>query len=214
MGRMQTARRAVFGALGVVVAVFLGGPAHAADAAAGKQAFAICAACHGQQAEGIQAMNAPRLAGLQGWYIKRQMDAFRTGLRGTAPGDTHGMQMRPMAISVAAPAAVDNIVAYIESLPAAAPAVTVQGDVAAGKTAYGVCAACHGADGKGNEQLGGPRLAGQDDWYLVRQIQNYQKGLRGYDPKDTYGAQMKPMAATLANPETLNNVVAYINSLQ
>lgn len=214
MGRMQTARRAVFGALGVVVAVFLGGPAHAADAAAGKQAFAICAACHGQQAEGIQAMNAPRLAGLQGWYIKRQMDAFRTGLRGTAPGDTHGMQMRPMAISVAAPAAVDNIVAYIESLPVAAPAVTVQGDVAAGKTAYGVCAACHGADGKGNEQLGGPRLAGQDDWYLVRQIQNYQKGLRGYDPKDTYGAQMKPMAATLANPETLNNVVAYINSLQ
>ncbi len=214
MGRMQTARRAVFGALGVVVAVFLGGPARAADAAAGKQAFAICAACHGQQAEGIQAMNAPRLAGLQGWYIKRQMDAFRTGLRGTAPGDTHGMQMRPMAISVAAPAAVDNIVAYIESLPVAAPAVTVQGDVAAGKTAYGVCAACHGADGKGNEQLGGPRLAGQDDWYLVRQIQNYQKGLRGYDPKDTYGAQMKPMAATLANPETLNNVVAYINSLQ
>ncbi|MFM7120550.1 MAG: c-type cytochrome, partial [Gammaproteobacteria bacterium] len=62
--------------------------------------------------------------------------------------------------------------------------------------------------------LGGPRLAGQDDWYLVRQIQNYQKGLRGYDPKDTYGAQMKPMAATLANPETLNNVVAYINSLR
>jgi cytochrome c oxidase subunit 2 len=214
MSRMQTARRAVFGAFGVVVAVFLGSPAHAADAAAGKQAFAICAACHGQQAEGIQAMNAPRLAGLQGWYIKRQMDAFRTGLRGTAPGDTHGMQMRPMAISVAAPAAVDNIVAYIESLPVSTPAVSVQGDVAAGKTAYGVCAACHGADGKGNEQLGGPRLAGQDDWYLVRQIQNYQKGLRGYDPKDTYGAQMKPMAATLANPETLNNVVAYINSLR
>ena len=214
MGRMQTARRAVFGALGVVVAVFFGSPAHAADAAAGKQAFAICAACHGQQAEGIQAMNAPRLAGLQGGYIKRQMDAFRAGLRGTAPGDTHGMQMRPMAISVAAPAAVDNIVAYIESLPVSTPAVTVQGDVAAGKTAYGVCAACHGADGKGNEQLGGPRLAGQDDWYLVRQIQNYQKGLRGYDPKDTYGAQMKPMAATLANPETLNNVVAYINSLR
>lgn len=214
MGRMQTARRAVFGALGVVMAAWVAGAAHAADAAAGKQAYAICAACHGQQGEGIQAMNAPRLAGLQGWYIKRQMDAFRTGLRGTAPGDTHGMQMRPMAMSVSAPAAVDNIIAYIESLPAAAHAPTVQGDVAAGKTAYTVCAACHGADGKGNEQLGGPRLAGQDDWYLVRQIQNYQKGLRGYDPKDTYGAQMKPMAATLANTETLNNVVAYINSLR
>ena len=77
-----------------------------------------------------------------------------------------------------------------------------------------VCAACHGVDGKGNEALGGPRLAGQDDWYLVRQLKNYRQGLRGYDPKDTYGAQMKPMAATLTSDQAVNDVVAYINSLR
>lgn len=189
-------------------------PAMAADAAAGKAAYAICAACHGAEGQGNLAMNAPRLAGQEGWYLKRQMDAFRTGLRGTAPGDIHGAQMRPMAISVSAPAALDNLIAYIATLPDAPNATTVTGDVAAGKAAYGVCAACHGADGKGNQALGGPRLVGQDDWYLVRQLKNYRQGLRGYDPKDTYGVQMKPMAATLASDQAVTDVVAYINSLR
>jgi len=186
----------------------------AADAAAGKTAYAVCAACHGQQGEGNQAMNAPRIAGLQGWYIKRQLDAYRAGLRGTAPGDVHGMQMRPMAMAVSDPAAVDNLIAFIATLPDTPNPTSVQGDAAAGKTAYGVCAACHGANAEGNEQMGGPRLAGQDDWYLVRQLQGYQKGLRGYDPKDTYGMQMKPMAATLPTEKAINDVVAYINSLR
>ena len=62
--------------------------------------------------------------------------------------------------------------------------------------------------------MGGPKLAGMDDWYLVRQINNYNKGLRGYDPKDTWGNQMRPMAATLATDAQVNNVVAYINSLR
>ena len=186
----------------------------AADAAAGKAAYAVCAACHGQQGEGNQAMNAPRLAGQEGWYIKRQLEAYRSGIRGTAPGDTHGMQMRPMALSVADPTAVDNLIAFIATFPDTPNAPSVQGDAAAGKAAYAVCAACHGANGEGNEQLGGPRLTGQDDWYLVRQLQAYQKGLRGYDPKDTFGMQMKPMAATLSSEKAINDVVAYINSLR
>jgi cytochrome c oxidase subunit 2 len=90
----------------------------------------------------------------------------------------------------------------------------VSGDVAAGKVAYAVCAACHGQQAEGNEQMGGPALAGQDDWYLVRQIDNYRKGLRGYHPQDTFGLQMRPMAATLTSAESVNNVVAYINILK
>jgi cytochrome c oxidase subunit II len=206
--------RSLFARILAVLGLFMSVSAMAADAAAGKAAFAICAACHGAEGQGNLAMNAPRLAGQEGWYLKRQMDAFRAGLRGTAPGDMHGAQMRPMAISVSAPAALDNLIAYIATLPDTPNATTVTGDAAAGKTAYGVCAACHGADGKGNQALGGPRLVGQDDWYLVRQLKNYRQGLRGYDPKDTYGAQMKPMAATLATDQAVNDVVAYINSLR
>jgi len=212
----RSSARQVLTALAVMVICGFGmaANAQAADPAAGKAAYAVCAACHGQQGEGNQAMNAPRLAGQEGWYIKRQLEAYRNGHRGTAPGDTYGMQMRPMAMAVSDPTAVDNLIAFIGTFPDKPNATTVEGDAAAGKTAYGVCAACHGADGMGNEQLGGPRLAGEDDWYLVRQIQAYQKGLRGYDPKDTFGQQMKPMAAMLSSEKAINDVVAYLNTLR
>lgn len=205
--------RSIPAALVILAASWLSS-AHAADAAAGKAPYAVCAACHGAQGEGNRAMNAPSIAGHEAWYVKRQLEAYRTGLRGTAPGDMYGAQMRPMAMTVTDPATIDNLVAYIAALPPVDPAVTVQGNAEAGKAAYAVCAACHGARGEGNEQMGGPALAGQDDWYLVRQIQNYQKNLRGYDPKDVYGNQMKPMASTLASEQAINDVVAYINTLQ
>jgi cytochrome c553 len=198
----------------VVLAALPAAVVQAADAAAGQAAYAVCAACHGADGAGNQAMNAPAIAGQQAWYVKRQLEAYRNGLRGTAPGDIYGMQMRPMAMTVSDPATVDNLVAYIESLPASAPAITIEGNVEAGKAAYALCAACHGANAEGNEQMAGPALVGQSDWYLVRQINNYKNNLRGYDPKDIYGNQMKPMAATLPSDQVINDVVAYINSLR
>ena len=204
-------------ALGLLFGLLLGfaaASAHGAgDASAGQAPYAVCAACHGQQGEGNVAMNAPKIAGQEAWYLRRQLDAYRNGLRGTATGDVYGMQMRPMAMAVSDPTAIDNLIAYIGTLPKADSPPTVAGDVAAGQAAYAVCAACHGQAAEGNEAMGGPRLAGQNDWYLVRQINNYNKGLRGYDPKDSYGAQMRPMAATLSTEEAVNNVVAYINTL-
>jgi cytochrome c oxidase subunit 2 len=197
-----------------VVMVVVPGAALAADAAAGKSAYAVCAACHGQQGEGNQAMNAPKIAGQEAWYLERQLSAYREGFRGTAPGDTFGMQMRPMAMAVGDATAQANLIAYIASLPSEPSPSTISGDPAQGKALYMVCAACHGQNAEGNQQMGGPRLAGQNDWYLVRQINNYNKGLRGYDPKDIFGNQMKPMAATLNTEQKVNDVVAYINSLQ
>jgi cytochrome c oxidase subunit 2 len=110
--------------------------------------------------------------------------------------------------------AIDNVVAYIGTLTAPAPAATVQGDAAAGKQLYATCAACHGPKAEGNVALNSPRLTDQDDWYLVRALQDFKKGIRGSNPKDTYGAQMKPMAAMLANDQAINNVVVYIRSLK
>lgn len=212
MGRLMNMK---FGSLFLLLAGLLSAQmALAADAAAGKGAYAVCAACHGQNGEGNVAMNAPKLAGQETWYIKRQLDAYRSGMRGTASGDTYGMQMRPMAMAVADPTAEANLLAYIATMPVADSPPTVTGDVAAGKTGYMVCAACHGQKGEGNEQLGGPKLAGQNDWYLARQIHNFNDGKRGYDSKDMYGMQMKPMAAMLRSDEAVNNVVAYINTLQ
>jgi len=155
-------------------ALSLGAPlAHAAgDVAKGKAAFTVCEACHGKNAEGNKALGAPHLAGMPDWYLVRQLANFKSGLRGADPKDTFGTQMRPMAQTLADDAAVANVVAYIGSLTAPAPETTVKGDAAAGKTAYATCAACHGANGEGNQALNAPKLSGQHDWYLARQLQN------------------------------------------
>ena len=55
------------------------------------------------------------------------------------------------------------------------------GNATAGAAAYGICAACHGAQGEGNQALSAPKIAGQEDWYIRRQIANYQNGVRGSD---------------------------------
>lgn len=188
----------------------------AADAEAGKALFPVCVACHGPTGQGSQAMNGPKLAGQEAWYLKRQMQLFQTGARGTASGDASGMQMAAMAKGpqLATEEALDNLAAYITTLPNEPSAPTVTGDAVAGKSQFALCAACHGAKGEGVAAMNGPRLAGQNDWYLVAQIKKYQQGQRGYHASDTAGAQMRPMVASLTTDEAINNVVAYINSLQ
>ncbi|MEM1436139.1 MAG: c-type cytochrome [Pseudomonadota bacterium] len=194
--------------------VAAGTAAAAGDAAAGQANFAVCMACHGAEGLGNQAMGSPNIAGQGAWYVERQLQAFQKGHRGTAPGDTWGATMRPMAMAVGDPTATANVSAYVASLPMQANAPTITGDAAAGAASYAVCAACHGQNAEGNQAMGAPRLAGQDDWYLVQQLKNYKTGLRAYDPADVWGAQMKGMAMTLADDAAINNVVAYISSLK
>jgi cytochrome c oxidase subunit 2 len=87
------------------------------------------------------------------------------------------------------------------------------GDPARGKTLYGTCGACHGMNAEGMEALNAPKLAGQDEWYTVRQLQNFKSGVRGSNPKDTYGQQMAPMAQILTDDQAMADVAAYIRSL-
>ena len=183
------------------------------DAERGKAGFAICAACHGMNGEGNQAMNAPANGGQDEWYVSRQLQNFRAGTRGAHAEDVYGAQMRPMALSLADDQAVADVAAYVATLPAPTPAKTVEGDAAAGKNAYAVCVACHGANGEGNVSLNAPRLSNQHDWYVVRQLQNFKSGVRGTHKGDVYGAQMRPMAMVLTSDQAVNDVVAYISTL-
>ena len=57
-------------------------------------------------------------------------------------------------------------------------------------------------------------LAARSDWYLVTQLSNYKQGLRGADERDTFGAQMRAVAITLADDQAIHDVVAYINTLK
>jgi len=187
---------------------------HAADAAAGKTAYVICTTCHGANGEGNAALSAPAIAGQEAWYVERQLKNYKTGIRGTHSKDTFGMQMRPMAMTLASDLAVANVAAYIENLPPTAITHTTSGDATKGKTGYMVCATCHGANGKGLAAMNAPNLTIQQDWYIARQIANYKSGARGSDPKDIFGMQMKPMAGVLATDAAINDVLAYIKSLK
>ncbi len=126
--------------------------------------------------------------------------------------DVYGPLMRAIAITLADDQAVEDLAAYAATLtPPPAPA-TIEGDVAAGAIGYATCIACHGAAGEGNQALNAPALAGQHDWYTVRQMEHYQDGIRGADPLNIFDTQMRPMAMVLPTPEAIRNVAAYINT--
>ena len=171
-----------------------------------------CTTCHGVEGIGNIGIGAPRLAGMEAWYLKRQLENFRAGIRGTHGEDTQGIAMRPMAAKLSDESIADIVdwVGDWEYVPAEA---TVEGDVRQGRTAFQACAACHGADAQGNEALGAPALAGQNDWYLITQLRNFRAGFRGAHQEDTFGSQMVAMSKTLRDDQAVINVVSYINTL-
>lgn len=185
----------------------------AGDAVAGKASYATCAACHGQQGEGNIAMNAPNLAVLPDWYIARQVEHFKEGIRGASESDEFGRQMAPMANMLPDEASIRNVTAYIATLQPPAASPTIEGDPERGAFFYNSCGACHGAKAQGNYALQAPRLAGQDDWYLKRQLDNFRLGVRGAHTEDTYGHQMVLMARSVQNDQSVNDLLAYLNTL-
>ena len=183
------------------------------DSADGKALFAACVACHGEGAEGNQAMNAPNLLMQDAWYLKAQMMKFRNGQRGNNR-DVYGMQMAAIAKTLADEAAVNSVIAYIDSLRDKPAETTIKGDIAIGRDYYtNVCGSCHGPAAEGYETFNAPALAGVDDWYLLRQFENFKNGVRGTHEDDKYGKQMAMMAVALPDREIAEHVTAYIQSL-
>ena len=107
-----------------------------------------CAQCHGSDARGSKGFpnltDSDWLGGSGADYIAKTVAAGRTGM------------MPPMAAAVGTPEDVRNVANYVLSLSGSA-----HNNLAAqlGKPKFGACAACHGADGKGNQALGAPNLS-------------------------------------------------------
>ena len=186
----------------------------AGNAAAGEPLYAVCSACHGMQAEGNPALNAPKLSGQGDWYLKRQLQYFKSGARGAHEKDVFGKMMAPMAATLADGAAIDNVVAYIKTLPDNPAPSTVTKHAAGGSTLYETCGACHGTDGRGIQATNAPRLKGMSDWYMVTQLKNFKHGVRGAHAKDLYGQQMVSLAASLTDDRAIDAVVAHINTFK
>jgi cytochrome c oxidase subunit 2 len=121
--------------------------------------------------------------------------------------------MAPMSRTLATPQMLENVIAYIETLPDVAPAQTIEGDVEEGARIYTTCAVCHGSDGAGRWNTNAPRLAGMSDWYLSNQLVNFKARVRGGHDDDIYGDQMTMLAEMLNSDEAIANVISYINTL-
>lgn len=100
----------------MTLAVGLSSALAAGDATRGKAFYAVCATCHGPDAQGMQEMNAPALAGREAWYLVRQLQNFKDGVRGGHAEDVYGRQMAPMAQVLPDRQAIEDVAAYLESL--------------------------------------------------------------------------------------------------
>jgi cytochrome c oxidase cbb3-type subunit III len=127
----------------------------AADLAKDSKAMAIgerlfannCAQCHGADARGSKGF--PNLTDgdwLYGGSPEKIVETIVGGRQGNMP---------PMAAAVGTAEDVRNVANYVLSL-SGSPHNAVAAEL--GKAKFAACAACHGADGKGNQALGAPNL--------------------------------------------------------
>ncbi|HKK15828.1 MAG TPA: c-type cytochrome [Gammaproteobacteria bacterium] len=81
--------------------------------------------------------------------------------------------------------------------------VFAEGDPVAGKEKSQTCAACHGVDGNSTTPMW-PKLAGQHETYIVKQLIDFKSGARE-------NAQMSPMAVPLTDQD-IEDLAAYYAS--
>ncbi len=86
------------------------------------------------------------------------------------------------------------------------PVHAADGDIAAGKAKASMCAACHGVDGNGGADPTWPKLAGQDAYYIAKQLADFKAGRRK-------NPIMSGMAAPLSAAD-MKNLGAYFASLK
>jgi cytochrome c553 len=199
-----------------VIAVSSIGIANVVEAAddypVAAEEFVYCTVCHGAQLMGNATIRAPRLSKMESWYVERQLTSFKNGWRGTHEADAIGMEMQPMAAALS-DEQITEVAQFVSATTSPSPSTTVQGNASRGRIHYATCSACHGANGKGNQALGGPDLTGTNDWYLLEQLQKFRDGRRGSHPKDTFGGQMRAAVQILSDDDAVQDVVSYINTL-
>lgn len=180
------------------------------NADAGKARAAVCGGCHGADGNSVNPQ-WPSLAGQNAGYIRRQLEAFRSGER-------QNPLMGPQAMGLSDQDIAD-LGAYYASLvvkggtadPELAPAgerLFRGGNIEANISA---CAACHGPSGKGNPAASYPALAGQHAAYTVAQLKAYREGSRTTDAG--MGQMMRNVAARMTDKE-MQAVAAYIQGLR
>lgn len=85
------------------------------DLEKGKETYAVCAVCHGVNAQGNEDFEAPRLQGQYDWYLLAQLEKFKSEVRG-ANDDDDGGQIMIGIVAGLDEDAFESVVAYIGTL--------------------------------------------------------------------------------------------------
>lgn len=172
----------------------------------------VCATCHGANGVGNPVVGGPSLAGLEPWYLRKQLLSFRAGHRGSDDDYIPAYEMQD-SVAGLSDTEIDELVATISTWDPAASEATLDGDSGHGSELYVTCAACHGVNAEGNAALNAPALADRDDWYMLRQLKLFKAGTRGGHPDDSLGAQMRAAVSGLNTEEDMIDVLAFIKTL-
>ena len=68
------------------------------SSAKAQNKFDYCLLCHGSNANGNPGIRAPKLSGMEPWYLARQLENFAAGVRGVPAGDAGGHEMMPVGL--------------------------------------------------------------------------------------------------------------------
>ncbi len=128
--------------------------------------------------------------------------ASPAGSAAAASSPTPAASAAPAA-SAPATASTALAAATAANVVAGGSAAAKPGDVAAGQGKAAVCGACHGLDGNSADAQF-PKLAGQSEQYIVRQLTDFKAGIRK-------NAIMMGMAAPLS-PQDMHDLGAYFAS--
>jgi cytochrome c oxidase cbb3-type subunit 3 len=151
-----------------------------------------CSQCHGSDAHGSRGFpNLTDKDWIYGGSPEKIAETLTNGRVGMMP---------PMAAAVGTEDDVKNVAHYVLSLSNSDHDAT---RAAAGKEKFAVCAACHGADGTGNQSIGAPNLAdniwlhGAGEEAIIKRINEGK-------------VNQMPAQGTKFTPEQIHVLAAYV----
>ena len=107
------------------------------------------------------------------------------------------------------------LASFVWTQPSMAQMYPMDSDVGVeGEELFKVCSFCHGTQGQGGPALDAPALTGMEAWYVERQLHNFRNRVRGTHYDDVPGVQMSIVSGMVRNQATIENIAAYIQSME
>jgi cytochrome c553 len=170
----------------------------------GVQPWDLCGECHGLDGAGNR-IKFPRLAGQDQSYLISELLDFRADRRANDDGQmqetTHELKKED----------ISRVADWFanQTAPWPTPTIDAKPDLARARqlAVLGVdgmpaCLSCHSAASLGmlDEGFDAPRIAGQWDYYIAKQLTDYRDGHRTNDPK----RMMRKIAQRLTDNEIMS----------